>query len=166
MASNINTVLADCEKQSKQLIAEISKYHAAGILGDKAAKSLENLCAVQKETGASLEKALEATQKISTVEILASLERVTNEVASLAAVQKETGASLEKALEATQKKSTVEILASLERVTDEVAALAKETRSSVERLEQADGRLFWMAVWAGGAGTVAAIAAIICLLHR
>ena len=126
MASNINTVLADCEKQSKQLIAEISKYHAAGILGDKAAKSLENLCAVQKETGASLEKALEATQK----------------------------------------KSTVEILASLERVTDEVAALAKETRSSVERLEQADGRLFWMAVWAGGAGTVAAIAAIICLLHR
>ena len=40
MASNINTVLADCEDQSKQLIAEISKYNAAGVLGYTAAKSL------------------------------------------------------------------------------------------------------------------------------
>lgn len=76
MASNINTVLADCEDQSKQLIAEISKYHAAGVLGDKAAKSLEKLCDVQKETGIALEKALEATRKISTVEILANVKRL------------------------------------------------------------------------------------------
>jgi len=44
MSSNLNTVLAECEQQAKNLVKEIDKYRAAGILSDQTAKSLETLC--------------------------------------------------------------------------------------------------------------------------
>ena len=50
MSSNVNTVLADCEKQAEQLIQEIGKYRAAGAISDQTAKSLQALCASLTET--------------------------------------------------------------------------------------------------------------------
>lgn len=52
MSSNINMVLAECERQTQQLIKEISKYRTAAAISDQSAKSLDSLC-----------KALEATQR-------------------------------------------------------------------------------------------------------
>lgn len=44
MSSNINTVLADCEKQAEELIKEIAKYRTAGAISDQTAKSLQAMC--------------------------------------------------------------------------------------------------------------------------
>jgi len=44
MSSNINTVLADCEKQAEGLIKEIAKYRTAGAISDQTAKSLQATC--------------------------------------------------------------------------------------------------------------------------
>ena len=43
-------VLADCEKQVKNLIEEISKYRAAGALSDQTVKSLEAICKALSDT--------------------------------------------------------------------------------------------------------------------
>ena len=126
MPSNINTVLADCEQQAKTLVDEIGRFKAAGVLGEQAAKSLSKLSDVQRETSVALEKALEATQKLSTVEILASLERLTAEVANS----------------------------------------RNDAQAADQKLERTGKRVFHVAVWAAVAGTVAAIAAIICLFRR
>ncbi len=50
MPSNLNTVLADCEQQAKNLVEEISKYRAAGALSDQTTKSLETLCKALRDT--------------------------------------------------------------------------------------------------------------------
>ena len=50
MSSNINMVLAECEKQAQQLIAEIEKYRSAGAISEQTAKSLASLGAVLTET--------------------------------------------------------------------------------------------------------------------
>ncbi len=50
MSSNINTVLAECEKQAQQLIAEIDRYRAAGAIGEQTAKSLASLGVALTET--------------------------------------------------------------------------------------------------------------------
>lgn len=55
MASNVNTVLDDCEQQAKKLVDEIGKYRAAGVLSDQTARSLDALCTALKETQANLE---------------------------------------------------------------------------------------------------------------
>ena len=49
MSSNINTVLADCEKQAEELVAEISKFRTAGAISDQTAKSLQAMCAALGE---------------------------------------------------------------------------------------------------------------------
>jgi len=54
MASNINTVLADCETKTKQLVAEIEKYKAAGVLSNQVAQSLEELCRALRATHSSV----------------------------------------------------------------------------------------------------------------
>lgn len=50
MASNINTVLAECESNAKQLVEEIDKYKAAGILSNDVAQSLIELSRALKDT--------------------------------------------------------------------------------------------------------------------
>ena len=50
MGSNINTVLAECELKTKQLVVEIDKFKAAGILSNEAAQSLSELSRALKET--------------------------------------------------------------------------------------------------------------------
>lgn len=44
MSSNINTVLADCEKKAEELVKEIASYRTAGAISDQTAKSLESMC--------------------------------------------------------------------------------------------------------------------------
>ena len=50
MGSNINTVLAECELKTKQLVVEIDKFKAAGILSNEVAQSLSELSRALKET--------------------------------------------------------------------------------------------------------------------
>lgn len=50
MGSNINTVLAECEVKAKQLVVEIDKYKAAGILSNEVAQSLIELSRALKDT--------------------------------------------------------------------------------------------------------------------
>jgi hypothetical protein len=44
MSSNLNTVLADCEKQAEVLVEEIGKHRTARVLSEQTADSLEKLC--------------------------------------------------------------------------------------------------------------------------
>ena len=50
MSSNINTVLADCEKQAQQLITEIEKFRSAGKISEETTKTLVSLCDALTET--------------------------------------------------------------------------------------------------------------------
>ena len=50
MSSNINTVLAECEKQAQQLISEIKNYRTAGQISEQTAKSLASLGVALTET--------------------------------------------------------------------------------------------------------------------
>jgi hypothetical protein len=50
MSSNLNMVLADCEKQAQQLTKEIAKYQAAGAISEQVAKSLHRLFESLAET--------------------------------------------------------------------------------------------------------------------
>ena len=50
MNANVNTVLADCEKQVKALVEEIEKYKAAGVISNQAATSLDAVCVSLGET--------------------------------------------------------------------------------------------------------------------
>ncbi len=50
MSSNLNTVLADCERQAEALVLEIEKYRAARVLSDQTAASLEKLCIALRNT--------------------------------------------------------------------------------------------------------------------
>jgi hypothetical protein len=50
MSSNLNTVLADCEKDAKALIEEIGNYRTARVLSEQSADSLEKLCVALQET--------------------------------------------------------------------------------------------------------------------
>ena len=50
MSQNLNTVLADCERQAEALVEEIEKYKAARVLSDQTAASLEKLCMALGET--------------------------------------------------------------------------------------------------------------------
>ena len=50
MNASVNTVLADCEKQTKALVEEIEKYKAAGVIANQAAASLDAVCASLEET--------------------------------------------------------------------------------------------------------------------
>ena len=54
MSSNINTVLADCERQAKALIEEIEKYRAASALSEHVAQSLDKLCIALQDTHARI----------------------------------------------------------------------------------------------------------------
>ena len=55
MSSNINTALADCEKQAQQLIDEIGKFRAAGVLSEHTAASLNALCVSLRETQSNIQ---------------------------------------------------------------------------------------------------------------
>jgi hypothetical protein len=55
MSSNLNTVLADCERQAQQLTKEIAKYQAAGAISDQVAKSLQRLFESLVETQERIE---------------------------------------------------------------------------------------------------------------
>ena len=55
MSSSINMVLADCEKQAKQLVEEITKYKSVGAISDQTANSLKSLCASLTETQKCIE---------------------------------------------------------------------------------------------------------------
>ena len=55
MSSNLNMVLADCEKQAQQLTKEVAKYQAAGAISDQVAKSLQNLFESLAETQERIE---------------------------------------------------------------------------------------------------------------
>ena len=50
MSSNLNTVLADCERQAKALVEEIEEYRSARELSDQTAASLEKLCVALSDT--------------------------------------------------------------------------------------------------------------------
>ena len=50
MSPNLNTVLADCERQAEALVEEIEKYRAARVLSDQTAASLEKLCVALSDT--------------------------------------------------------------------------------------------------------------------
>lgn len=54
MSSNINTVLADCERQAKALVEEIERYRAASVLSEQIAKSLDKLCIALQDTHARI----------------------------------------------------------------------------------------------------------------
>jgi hypothetical protein len=54
MSSNINIVLADCERQAKALVEEIEKYRAASVLSEHVAKSLDKLCVALQDTHARI----------------------------------------------------------------------------------------------------------------
>lgn len=54
MSSNINTVLADCERQAKALVDEVEKYRAASVLSEQVAKSLDKLCIALQDTHARI----------------------------------------------------------------------------------------------------------------
>ena len=55
MSSNVNTVLAECERQAGQLIEEIAKYRAAGAISEQTSKSLKALCDSLTETQKRIE---------------------------------------------------------------------------------------------------------------
>ena len=55
MSSNLNIVLADCEKQAQQLTKEIAKYQAAGAISEQVAKSLQGLFESLAETQERIE---------------------------------------------------------------------------------------------------------------
>ena len=55
MSSNLNMVLADCEKQAQELTKEVAKYQAAGAISDQVAKSLQNLFEALTETQEHIE---------------------------------------------------------------------------------------------------------------
>jgi hypothetical protein len=50
MSSNLNTVLADCEKNAEALIEEIGTYRTARVISEQSADSLEKLCVALQET--------------------------------------------------------------------------------------------------------------------
>jgi len=55
MSSNLNMVLADCEKQAQELTTEVAKYQAAGAISDQVAKSLQSLFEALTETQERIE---------------------------------------------------------------------------------------------------------------
>lgn len=55
MSSDVNTILADCEKQARQLVEEVEKYRAAGAISDQTGRSLQALCVSLTETHKRIE---------------------------------------------------------------------------------------------------------------
>lgn len=113
-----------------------------------AAERIDKLFDAQSRIGAGLESACEATRKIGTVEILANLARMSE-------TQVKTGEGLREQVEQLRKEvSTIQ------------QSLVAENQRSAEKLEKMGGRLQAIALWAAGAGTVAAVLAIVALLRH
>ena len=127
---------------------EVKEHADSAKVLSSAAERIDKLFDAQSRIGAGLESACEATRKVGTVEILSNLARVSE-------TQVKTGEGLREQVEQLRKElSTMQ------------QSLATETQNSAEKLEKMGGRLQAIALWAAGAGTVAAVGAIVALLHR